>query len=64
MAAAWVKADIMKKFGESAWARKITKQKVRASLTDFDRFKVMIARKHVYNYNIILLIIQVFVLIL
>ena len=30
-----------KKWGESSWARKLQKRAKRASLTDFDRFKVM-----------------------
>merc|ERR1719223_230419 len=34
----------IKKFSSSSWGQKIAIQKARASLNDFDRFKVMVAR--------------------
>ncbi|ERN18809.1 hypothetical protein AMTRI_Chr07g75330 [Amborella trichopoda] len=37
-------ADVYKKWENSSWGRKLIVQKQRASLTDFDRFKVMLAR--------------------
>merc|ERR1712139_739832 len=35
----------MDKWGESAWAKKLKAQEARANLTDFDRFKLMVAKK-------------------
>ncbi|ERN13097.1 60S ribosomal protein L14-2 [Amborella trichopoda] len=37
-------ADVKNKWERSSWGRKLIVQKQRASLTDFDRFKVMLAR--------------------
>ena len=37
--------DVEAKFAATAWGRKIARQRLRASLNDFDRFKVMVARK-------------------
>merc|ERR1711865_269140 len=37
-------ADLFKKFANSAWGQKLATQKARADLTDFDRYKVMVAR--------------------
>ena len=34
-----------KKWGESSWARKLQKRAKRASLTDFDRFKVKVLKQ-------------------
>jgi len=42
---AWKKADILEKWNNSAWAKKIEQKKTRAALNDFDRFKVMLAKK-------------------
>eukprot|EP00441_Pelagodinium_beii_P047269 CAMPEP_0197619972 /NCGR_PEP_ID=MMETSP1338-20131121/899_1 /TAXON_ID=43686 ORGANISM="Pelagodinium beii, Strain RCC1491" /NCGR_SAMPLE_ID=MMETSP1338 /ASSEMBLY_ACC=CAM_ASM_000754 /LENGTH=133 /DNA_ID=CAMNT_0043189031 /DNA_START=66 /DNA_END=467 /DNA_ORIENTATION=- len=39
------KDEIMKKWSESAWAKKLNAKEARASLTDFDRFKLMVAKK-------------------
>jgi hypothetical protein len=47
LAKAWAAADIQAKWAKSAWARKLARQNVRASLSDFDRFKLMLARKKV-----------------
>ncbi|MCO5609732.1 hypothetical protein L7F22_068799 [Adiantum nelumboides] len=37
-------ADVHEKWANSSWGRKLNVQKKRASLSDFDRFKVMVAR--------------------
>eukprot|EP00976_Prorocentrum_cordatum_P106583 1194483-Prorocentrum_minimum.AAC.2 len=46
--ASLLKADVhsctFAKFASSSWGSKIAIQKTRKSLTDFDRFKVMVAR--------------------
>ncbi|KAI2652929.1 60S ribosomal L14 [Labeo rohita] len=42
---AWEKAEINKKWEESNWAKKIEAKKKRAAMSDFDRFKVMLAKK-------------------
>mmetsp|Transcript_2818 Transcript_2818/g.6416 ORF Transcript_2818/g.6416 Transcript_2818/m.6416 type:complete len:134 (+) Transcript_2818:91-492(+) len=39
------KDDILKKWSETAWAKKLAAKVRRASMTDFERFKVMVARK-------------------
>merc|ERR1719219_1437477 len=39
------KEEIMKKWAETAWAKKLAAKEVRAKMTDFDRFKLMVARK-------------------
>eukprot|EP00735_Rhodelphis_limneticus_P005857 TRINITY_DN1791_c0_g1::TRINITY_DN1791_c0_g1_i1::g.25269::m.25269 TRINITY_DN1791_c0_g1::TRINITY_DN1791_c0_g1_i1::g.25269 ORF type:complete len:150 (+),score=50.01,sp/P55844/RL14_PEA/52.99/3e-41,Ribosomal_L14e/PF01929.12/3.6e-29 TRINITY_DN1791_c0_g1_i1:42-452(+) len=43
--AAWTKAEVEKKWNESAWGKKLIKRQTRANLSDFDRFKVHLARK-------------------
>ena len=45
LTAAWAAADIESKWDGSSWAKKLAKKSKRASLSDFDRFKVMVARK-------------------
>lgn len=42
---AWAEADILAKWEASSWAKKLNAKKKRASLSDFDRFKVMVAKK-------------------
>jgi large subunit ribosomal protein L14e len=42
---AWAEADTMNKWESSSWAKKLSSKKKRASLNDFSRFKVMVARK-------------------
>ncbi|XP_057211216.1 60S ribosomal protein L14 [Triplophysa rosa] len=42
---AWEKAEVNKKWEESNWAKKIEARKKRAAMSDFDRYKVMKARK-------------------
>ncbi|KAK7818264.1 60s ribosomal protein l14-2 [Quercus suber] len=38
------KADVKKKWESSSWGRKLIVQKRRQNLTDFDRFKLMLAK--------------------
>lgn len=45
LAKAFKAADIEGKWAKSAWAKKRAARAQRASLSDFDRFKVMVARK-------------------
>ena len=42
---AWAEADTLNKWDSSSWAKKLAAKKRRASLSDFDRFKNMVARK-------------------
>ena len=42
---AWEEADTQNKWDSSSWAKKLASKKKRASLDDFGRFKVMVARK-------------------
>lgn len=44
---AWAKAEIDKKWGESKWAKSLVAKKLRENLTDFDRFKLMKAKRNV-----------------
>jgi hypothetical protein len=37
-------ADVMNKWENSSWGKKLIVQKRRAALNDFDRFKVMLAK--------------------
>merc|ERR1740130_1708366 len=39
------KDDVMGKWAKTAWAKKLAAQKARKDMTDFDRFKLMVARK-------------------
>jgi large subunit ribosomal protein L14e len=39
--------DLVRKYSETPFARKIQRAQTRANLTDFDRFKVMVLRKKV-----------------
>jgi len=39
------KDDVMTKWGQTAWAKKLKAQKTRSEMNDFDRFKLMVARK-------------------
>merc|ERR1719353_1786052 len=38
-------ADVEADFGKTVWGQKIANKKKRASLTDFERYKVMVARQ-------------------
>ncbi|KXS21383.1 hypothetical protein M427DRAFT_142455 [Gonapodya prolifera JEL478] len=42
---AWERDTIDEKWGKTAWAQKLVRRQKRAALSDFDRFKVLIARK-------------------
>merc|ERR1719199_1325 len=42
---AMTKDDTMGKWGKTAWGKKLNAQKARAAMNDFDRFKLMVARK-------------------
>lgn len=43
--AAWKEGDTLAKWEGSSWAKKLAAKGKRASLSDFDRFKVMVAKK-------------------
>ncbi len=45
LTAAWTEADAQAKWDASSWGKKLASKRKRASLSDFDRFKVMVARK-------------------
>lgn len=45
LVAAWKKADVLAKWEATAWAKKRAMRAKRANLSDFDRFKVMVAKK-------------------
>ena len=42
---AWTEQNTLEKWNSTAWAKKLENKKKRANLSDFDRFKVMIAKK-------------------
>jgi large subunit ribosomal protein L14e len=42
---AWEEADTLNKWESSSWAKKLSSKNKRANLSDFARFKVMVARK-------------------
>jgi large subunit ribosomal protein L14e len=42
---AWEDADTLNKWESSSWAKKLSSKKKRAVMSDFDRFKCMVARK-------------------
>merc|ERR1719293_91546 len=39
------KDGIMAKWAETAWAKKLKAKETRANMTDFERFKLMVAKK-------------------
>jgi large subunit ribosomal protein L14e len=45
IAKAWEEADTLATWEKSSWAKKLSSRKTKASLGDFDRFKVMVAKK-------------------
>ena len=49
VARAWQKAEVEKKWDESAWAKRREQREKRRNLTDFDRFKVLRLKKQVCN---------------
>merc|ERR1719322_1889425 len=40
-------SGVMEKWAKTSWAKKIAAKEAKASLTDFDRFKLMLAKKKV-----------------
>ncbi|GMR53643.1 hypothetical protein PMAYCL1PPCAC_23838, partial [Pristionchus mayeri] len=42
---AWTEAEISKKWEGSTWAKKLAARKLRSTLSDFDRFKLMRAKQ-------------------
>ena len=42
---AWKDGDTQAKWVASSWAQKLNKKRVRTNLSDFDRFKAMVAKK-------------------
>ena len=42
---ALAKDDVVAKFNATSWAQRLKSRSLRAGLTDFDRFKVMLLRK-------------------
>lgn len=42
---AWENRNILAKWENTAWAKKLAAKKKRANLTDFERFQLMVARK-------------------
>ncbi len=50
------KFDLLKKWENTPFAKKINRAQVRSRLTDFDRFKVMVLRKRVLFFLVISLI--------
>ena len=43
--AAWEEAETLSKWEATSWAKKLSSKRTRANLSDFDRFKVMVAKK-------------------
>jgi len=43
--AAWEEGDVMAKWQQSSWAKKIENKQKRIAMSDFDRFEVMLAKK-------------------
>jgi large subunit ribosomal protein L14e len=43
--AAWEDAETLSKWEATSWAKKLSSKRTRANLSDFDRFKVMVAKK-------------------
>mmetsp|Transcript_114369 Transcript_114369/g.363449 ORF Transcript_114369/g.363449 Transcript_114369/m.363449 type:complete len:134 (-) Transcript_114369:90-491(-) len=39
------KDEVMKKWSATSWAKKVAAKETRAKMTDFERFKLMVARK-------------------
>jgi len=42
---AWTEGETLAKWKSTSWAKKLEKKEKRSKTTDFDRFKVMVARK-------------------
>ena len=41
----WEEQSILEKWEECAWAKKLMRRKTRGNASDFDRFRVMVAKK-------------------
>lgn len=41
----WIAASVSEKWSASSWAKKIAQRETRSSLSDFERFQVMVLRK-------------------
>ena len=52
---AWEKAEVTKKWEATNYAKRLVKRARRASLTDFDRFKLMVLKKQVSLRRILML---------
>jgi hypothetical protein len=53
--------DVKNKWENSSWGRRLTVQKRRASLNDFDRFKLMLAKIKVCNSPILSFVLVIIV---
>jgi large subunit ribosomal protein L14e len=42
---AWTEQGVLAKWSATSWAKKLESKKTRAALSDFGRFKVMVAKK-------------------
>ena len=47
---AWEKADVTKKWEATSYSRRLARRAKRASLSDFDRFRLMVLKKQVRAY--------------
>ena len=45
ISAAWEESGVQSKWDETAWAKKLVAKSKRAKLSDFERFKVQLAKK-------------------
>merc|ERR1719356_87975 len=43
--AALEKDDVLAKWSKTSWAKKLAAKELRANMTDFERFKLLVARK-------------------
>lgn len=48
---AWEKEEVCKKWGATAWGKKLASQRRRAELNDFERFNAMVLKKRL-NFQI------------
>lgn len=47
-------AEVLEKWEKTAWAKKLATRKKKASMTDFDRFKLKLAKQRVSLYLFLL----------
>ena len=60
---AFEKGEILEKWEKTAWAKRLATKKKRTTLTDFDRFKLKLAKQKVeHNNNCCFVIVQVLVI--